>query len=285
MLQSGSKSNTNVAMSKIKQKKVLVTGGASGIGLLMGKMALSQGASHLIIWDVNEALLADTVASLAGEGFEVIGQKVDVSDSASVAAAAAVCAEKGMLPDILILNAGVVSGKYFHEHIGNEIEKTIGVNVLGVMHTARVFLPAMIERGSGHLVTIASAAGMLSNPKMAVYAASKWAAYGWSESVRLEMEQLKTGVKVTTVTPSYIGTGMFAGVKTNLVIPELRPEKAAKAVINGILRNKIFVRMPFMVYTIPFVKGILPVRWFDLFVGKGLGVYHSMANFKGRTSK
>jgi all-trans-retinol dehydrogenase (NAD+) len=140
----------------------------------------------------------------------------------------------------------------------------------------------MIQRGSGHLVTIASAAGMLANPRMAVYAASKWAAYGWSESVRLEMEQLKTGIKVTTVTPSYIDTGMFEGVSTNYVIPKLTPKRAASAIIKGISKNRIFVRMPFMVYTIPFVKGILPVRWFDFLVGKGLGVYKSMHGFTGR---
>jgi len=141
----------------------------------------------------------------------------------------------------------------------------------------------MIRRGSGHIVTIASAAGMLSNPKMAVYAASKWAALGWSESLRLEMALLKTGIRVTTVTPSYIDTGMFDGVKTNFLFPTQKPEKAASKIIRGIRKNKVFVRMPFMVYSVPFFKGILPTKWFDLIVGKGLGVYESMNSFKGRT--
>lgn len=269
-------------MSNFKDKNVLITGGASGIGRLMGEMALQKGAAQLLIWDLNQSLMDSVVAELGRKGHKVRGQKVDVSDQSSVTEAAAACLADGIVPDIVILNAGIVSGKFFHEHVGNEIAKTIGVNVLGVMFVAHAFLPAMIQRGSGHLVTIASAAGMLSNPKMAVYAASKWAAYGWSESVRLEMEQLKTGVRVTTVTPSYISTGMFAGVKTNAVIPELTPKRAAQAVIRGIERNRIFVRMPFMVYTLPFVKGILPVRWFDVLVGKGLGVYKTMEAFTGR---
>ena len=269
-------------MSNFKQKKVLITGGASGIGLLTGKMALEKGAAVLIIWDINVSVLDKVIADLSSEGYKVLGQLVDVSDRHSVAAAAKTCIETDNIPDILILNAGIVSGKFFHEHLEGEIERTIGVNVLGVMLTAKAFLPSMIQRGSGHLVTIASAAGMLANPRMAVYAASKWAAYGWSESVRLEMQQLKTGIKVTTVTPSYIDTGMFEGVSTNYVIPKLTPKRAASAIIKGISKDRIFVRMPFMVYTIPFVKGILPVRWFDFLVGKGLGVYKSMHGFTGR---
>ncbi len=270
-------------MSDFKNKKVLITGGASGIGLLMGKMALQNGAGELIIWDINQKLVAQEINNLVADGYKVSGQKVDVSDGQSVNEAATTLIDEGKVPDILILNAGIVSGKYFHEHLNGEIEKTIGVNVLGCMLVARAFLSEMILRKSGHIVTIASAAGMLSNPKMAVYAASKWAALGWSESLRLEMELLKTGIHVTTVTPSYIDTGMFDGVRTNFLFPTQKPEKAVSKIIQGIQKNRIFVRVPFMVYSIPFFKGILPTKWFDLIVGKVLGVYKSMNNFKGRT--
>ncbi len=269
-------------MSSLKGKKVLITGGASGIGLLMGKMTLGKGASELCIWDINPDAMHEVSEGLRKEGFRVIASKVDVSKPESVAEASQALIATGWIPDILILNAGVVSGKFFHEHATDEILKTIGVNITGAMLVAHAFLPEMVKRGSGHMVTIASAAGMLSNPRMAVYAGSKWAVLGWSESVRLEMEQLRTGVNVTTVTPSYIDTGMFDGVSTNFVIPRIKPEVAAAKIIRGIERNKVFVRMPFMVYTLPFVKGILPVRWFDVLVGKGLGVYKTMSTFTGR---
>ncbi|MCE1202488.1 MAG: SDR family NAD(P)-dependent oxidoreductase [Bacteroidia bacterium] len=269
-------------MSSLKGKKVLITGGASGIGLLMGKMALIKGAAELCIWDINPDAMHEVSEALREEGFRVISSKVDVSKPESVAEASRALIATDWIPDILILNAGVVSGKFFHEHAANEILRTIGVNISGVMLVAHAFLPEMVKRGSGHMVTIASAAGMLSNPRMAVYAGSKWAVLGWSESVRLEMEQLRTGVKVTTVTPSYIDTGMFDGVSTNFVIPRIKPEVAAAKIIRGIERNKVFVRMPFMVYTLPFVKGIMPVRWFDFLVGKGLGVYKTMSTFTGR---
>ncbi|HMM11894.1 MAG TPA: SDR family NAD(P)-dependent oxidoreductase [Bacteroidales bacterium] len=269
-------------MSKLKGKKVLITGGASGIGLLMGRMALAKGAAELCIWDINPEAMALEANKLKEKGYAVITRRVDVSDNSAISEAANALMAESWVPDILILNAGIVSGKFFHEHVPDEIQKTISVNISGVMLVAHAFLPAMIKRGSGHLVTIASAAGMLSNPRMAVYAGSKWAVLGWSESVRLEMEQLRTGIRVTTVTPSYIDTGMFDGVSTNFVIPRVKPEVAARKIICGIERNKIFVRMPFMVYTIPFVKGILPVRWFDVLVGKGIGVYNTMSTFTGR---
>ncbi|MDP3443608.1 MAG: SDR family NAD(P)-dependent oxidoreductase, partial [Ignavibacteria bacterium] len=228
-------------MSSFKNKKVLITGGASGIGLLLGKKALDKGAELLIIWDINTLLMEEEIAKLKALGNSVIGFTVDVSSADSVATAATKLIHNNQIPDLLILNAGVVSGKFFHEHQKGEIEQTIGVNVLGCMLPARAFLPDMIKRGSGHLVSISSAAGMLANPKMAVYAASKWAVYGWSESVRLEMQQLKTGVKVTTVTPSYIDTGMFDGVKVNIFLPKLSTEKAVRLILNGIERNKKFV--------------------------------------------
>lgn len=272
-------------MSTFINKKVLITGGSSGIGLLIGELALKKGADELIIWDINKAASDREVDRLKGLGYKAASYVVDVSDPEIVAEASERLLNEGIVPDILVLNAGIVSGKYFHEHVKGEIESTIGVNVLGVMLTAKAFLPAMLQRRTGHIVTIASAAGMLANPKMAVYAASKWAALGWSDSLRLEMEQLKTGIKVTTVTPSYIDTGMFDGVRTNAVIPKVKPDDAAKAIIRGIEKNKLFVRMPFMVYTIPLVKGLLPARWFDLLVGKGLGVYKTMSTFTGRKSK
>ena len=104
---------------------------------------------------------------------------------------------------------------------------------------------------------------------------------GWSESLRLELEQGNSGIKVTTVTPFYINTGMFKGVKSP-IIPLLKPEVVAKKIIKSIEKNKIFSRMPGIVYAMPFFKGILPQRWFDSVVGKVFGVYGAMDFFKGR---
>jgi all-trans-retinol dehydrogenase (NAD+) len=272
-------------MTKIAGKIVLITGGASGIGHLMGQLALENGAKELIICDIDAQRTDEAVSAFSLKGHKVRGLITDISSAVSVKRTAAICKQENLLPDILILNAGIVSGKYFHEHEGDEIEKTIGVNVLGCMLITSEFLKEMIQRGSGHIVTIASAAGMLANPRMAVYAASKWAVLGWSESLRLEMKRLKTGIHVTTVTPSYISTGMFEGARVNPLLPVLKPKTAVKKILHGIEKNKRFVRMPALVYTLPLLKGLLPASWFDSLVGYGLGVYRSMDHFSGHQGK
>ncbi len=130
-------------------------------------------------------------------------------------------------------------------------------------------------------MNIASAAGMVSNPRMSVYCASKAAVLYWSDSLRLEMERGRTGVKVTTVTPYYIDTGMFAGVRSPW-LPLVKTDRAARAIVNGVRRNRIFVRMPWMIYLLPMARGLMPQRIFDVVVGRGLGVYKTMDEFKGR---
>ncbi|MEI6454824.1 MAG: SDR family oxidoreductase [bacterium] len=268
-------------MTKISKTTVLVTGGASGIGRLMGDICLQEGAGQLVIWDKNKEKLDETTRELRGLNFIVYPYIVDVSDLHQVIATAKKVAEEVGAVDILINNAGIVRGKEFTEHTHEDIDLTMLINTNAVMHVTLEFLPAMIARKSGHIVNISSAAGLLANPRMSVYCASKWAVIGWSESLRLELEQARTGVRITTVNPSYIDTGMFQGVRTNPLLPILIPRKLAARVVRAIKHNLLVVRTPFLVRALPFTKGILPIRLFDLLIGKGLGVYNSMAGFKG----
>jgi short-subunit dehydrogenase len=269
-------------MTKIRGKKVLVTGGANGIGRLLGERCLKEGAAHLVIWDINEQRLAETKKDFEQKGYQVSTYIVDVSKIEEIKTAASLTLSEVGKIDILFNNAGIVVGKFFHEHTHEEISKTIEVNVLGVMHVARAFLPDMLREKSGHIVNIASAAGLLANPKMSVYVGSKWAVLGWSESLRIEMEEEKTGVKVTTVTPSYIKTGMFEGVKPPLLAPLLEPEEIVDKIIDAVKENEILVTAPWSVHLIPILRGLMPTRVFDWIVGKGLGIYESMASFVGR---
>ncbi len=269
-------------MSTFQNKNILITGGASGIGKLMGKAAIQKGIAHLVIWDINKKMLDETVQEFSSHFPNVHGYVVDVSNNDQIQSAAqSVKNEVGAI-DILINNAGIVVGKYFHEHTHAEIERTMAINSNAVMHTTLEFLPAMIKQKNGHIVTIASAAGMVGNPRMAVYAASKWAAIGWSDSIRLEMERLATNVNVTCVTPYYISTGMFDGVKSSIFVPINKPEVAVRKIIRGIEKNKLHVRMPLIVYTLQLFKGILPTRLFDLIVGQWLKIYKTMDEFTGR---
>lgn len=272
-------------MSSIKDKTILITGGASGIGRLLGRKLLNEGAKRLIIWDVDEAKLSETTRELKTDGFEVHSYVVDISSANNVIETAVKVREDVGNIDILINNAGVVVGKEFVKHTHNDIDTTINVNTLAMMHTTLEFLPEMIKRGDGHIVNIASAASYVSNPKMSVYAGSKWAVYGWSESLRLELEALENNLHVTTVTPYYINTGMFDGVKPRFLLPILDPDNVVDSIIKAIKKNKLFVRKPFMIKITPLAKGILPTRVFDLFVGKILGVYKSMDDFIGHKDR
>jgi all-trans-retinol dehydrogenase (NAD+) len=268
-------------VSRIRGKTVLITGGASGIGFLMGRKLLAAGAQHLLIWDIQKEAMDRAVAELASRGYRVDGFRVDLADPAQVQATVHAMQSRGIVVDILINNAGVVVGKPFVDHLPADIARTMDVNTLAPMYLTRELLPGMVARGSGHIVNIASAAGMLSNPRMSVYCASKWAVIGWSDSLRLEMEQARTGVAVTTVTPYYIDTGMFAGVRSR-VIPILKPERVADEIVAAIERDKIFLRLPRLVNFLPLLRGILPTRWFDRIAGEWFGVYESMTEFRGR---
>ncbi len=268
-------------MSKVSEKCVLITGGASGIGLLLGREVLKRGASHLILWDINEKMLAEAAANLRTLG-KVSTQKVDLSDLNQITRAKAELGDAKVIVDVLVNNAGIVVGKLFHEHTHEDIQRTLAINSAALMHTALTFLPDMLTSRQAQIINIASAAGLLSNPRMSVYCASKWAVVGWSDSLRIEMDKLYPHVKVLTVCPYYVRTGMFDGVSSP-VIPLLEPDFVVQSILNSVERGKIILRLPWIVNFLPILSGILPKRVFDLVVGSWFGIYKGMETFRGRT--
>ena len=266
---------------KLKNANVLITGGASGIGKIMGRMALEKGAANLIIWDINIAGIEAAVEELGRFG-KVHGYRVDVSDNQMVTETYKKVVEDCGEVDILINNAGIItSNKTFDQMTEQEIVRTIQINTIAPMFVARAILPGMIRRNRGHICNIASAGGMLSNPKMSVYAASKWGAIGWSDSVRIELQESKSKVRITTAAPYYINTGMFDGIKSR-IIPILPPNYAAKRILGAIERNVNFKGIPFGFHFIRFWQAFLPTAIFDFFFGRVCGIYHAMDGFTGR---
>jgi short-subunit dehydrogenase len=264
-----------------KNKTVLITGAASGIGRRFAETVASKSVSRLVLWDRNPEVL-DEVATGIGDQCEVILHGVDVSSKESVSTHASQLTDSGILPDVILNCAGIVVGKMFHEHSMDDIQRTMDINTTGSMWVVHAFLEAMIERGSGHVVNLASASGYIGNPRMSVYAASKWAVLGWSDSLRLEMEKLNTGISVTTVIPSYIKTGMFDGVKPPNLVPLLETDQIVDLMIEGISKKKSKIEAPFMIRFVPLIKSVLPESAFDWVAGNLLGVYRSMESFTGR---
>ncbi|MCO5249540.1 MAG: SDR family oxidoreductase [Chitinophagales bacterium] len=272
-------------MSKIKNANVLITGGAQGIGKLLGEKFLREGAGNLIIWDINDKNIEQTLNEFDNKGYQnVHAFNVDVSDVKDVERAATeVLLEIGNV-DILINNAGIVVGKMFWEHSMEEIDRVMQINVGGVLYTTRVFINEMIKQKRGHIVNIASAASFIRNRKMSIYLASKWAVKGWSDSLRLEVETLGGDLHVTTICPSYINTGMFKGVKAPLLTPLLEPEVITDAIIKAVKKNEVIVLKPDIVQLLPILSGLLPTKLYDL-TAEILGVYDSMDEFSGRNKK
>ncbi|MGH7790271.1 MAG: SDR family NAD(P)-dependent oxidoreductase, partial [Candidatus Binatia bacterium] len=170
-------------MSELAGRHVVITGGASGIGRLTA-LALARRGARLTIWDINREALDRVVAEL---GAEARGVLCDVGDRAQVYARAAETTAAGGPVDVLINNAGIVSGHDFLDLPDAKIQATFDINVLALFWTCKAFLPAMIERNRGHLVTIASASGLIGVARLADYSASKWAAVGFDESLRAEL--------------------------------------------------------------------------------------------------
>lgn len=263
---------------QLKGKTALITGGASGIGKIMGRLLLESGA-QLVIWDIDQRKMNATREEFKSLG-AVNTYRVDVSSPDGIKSAAQQVKKEVGTVDILINNAGIVVGKYFSEHNTSDILKTMEINALAPMYITNEFLPGMLEQNSGHVCNIASAAGTVSNPKMSVYAASKWSVVGWSDSLRVEMKQQKKEIGVTTIMPYYINTGMFDGVRSKL--PILKPEKAARRIIRAIERNKKLITIPGYMYRVTRLgQAIMPVGVFDWFAGDFLGIYKTMEHFTG----
>lgn len=274
----------------IKGTNVLITGGASGIGRIMGRICLEKGASNLIVWDINQANIDKTEAELSdvkpAEAGVSRGQIhsyiVNVSDPQAIKSAyEKVKSEVGEV-DILVNCAGIVRGNNtFDKQTVQDIDLTMDINANAPMYVALAVLPDMLRRDRGHICNIASAAGMLGVPKLSVYCASKWAVIGWTESMRVELKQARSHVRVTSVAPYFINTGMFDGVNSK-VFPILDPEKTAAKIIRAVEVGKSFRGIPFAYHFIRIWQGLLPNFLFDFIFGKVFGVYSVMDHFTGR---
>ncbi|HSP38674.1 MAG TPA: SDR family oxidoreductase [Frankiaceae bacterium] len=269
-------------MTALPGKTVVVTGAAGGIGRRMALKAAQQGAT-VVAWDIDGGRLDVLVKEIddvaPGRGHSYV---VDVTDADLVTETARKVESEVGPVDVLILNAGVINGKLIDELTDAEIRKTFDVNVLGLYWATRAFLPSMKQRRSGHIVTIASAAGLCGVVRQVDYSATKHAAVGFAESLRVELHRYAPDLKTTLVCPYYINTGMFDGVKSKVgwLLPILEEQDVANKVISAVERDKYELFMPWSVATLPFLRG-LPVRLFDRAMDI-LGVHASMDEFHGR---
>jgi len=271
-------------MTHLSGKTVLVTGAGSGIGRLMAVDVARRGAT-VVAWDIHPEPLEGLVREISDLGGRAYAFTCDVGDRAAVQETAERVRREVGPVDVLVNNAGVVSGRPLLELTEDDIERTFRVNVLAHFWTIRAFLPAMVEQGSGHIVTIASAAGLLGTPRMTDYAASKHASVGLGESLRLELSRIAPGVRTTLVCPSYIDTGMFEGadIRAHRLVPMLRAEDVAAAVVRAVEQDREQLLMPRIVNAVSPLR-VLPTRAYDAAL-RILGITGSMDRFVGRRTE
>ena len=270
-------------MHTLEGKRVLITGAASGIGRQLARRFAASGA-QVIAADIDGEGAGRTAAELVAAGAQASACVMDVTNPAQVRAARERINADGGPIDVLVNNAGVVFGGPF---LSVPIERhlaTYRVNTEGLAIVTHVFLPDLIARPEAHLVTVASASSFVGLPFGASYGASKWAALGFSESLRLELRELgHVHVGLTAVCPSYVGTGMFDGVTTPRLTRMLTPERVADLTVRAVLAGRAWVLTPWLVKVTPFLRGVLPRQVFDA-VARAFGVNTSMTSWHGRDS-
>ncbi|XP_049847857.1 epidermal retinol dehydrogenase 2-like [Schistocerca gregaria] len=267
----------------LKGEYALITGGASGIGKWIA-IKLAQEGAHIILWDIDKENLERAKAELEARGVRVYIYQLDLSVHEEVKRIGQRTLEEVGRVDVLVNNVGIVSGRLLDEIPDQMIDKILSVNIGSHIWTVKTFLPGMKRRNRGHIVTISSMAGYVSVPKMTVYSASKFAAVGFSECLRVELKKLHyDGVHTTCVCPFYVNTGMFEGAKLNtlfsFLLPVLEPEHVASKTISAIKKKDEVVILPTaakLVFLIRFFP--VPVQdWILSFVG----IYDTMDAFNG----
>jgi short-subunit dehydrogenase len=269
-------------MKDLKNKTVLITGGARGMGRLWAEHFISDGA-HVILWDIDLKELNNTKRELEEKHqTDILVQKTDISDISEVRRCATEALEIYGAIDVLVNNAGIVTGCEFLKTPEEQHSKIIDINLKSMFYTMKAFLPGMIKKGEGHIVNVSSASGFLGVPYMPAYTAAKWAVIGLTESIMLEMKVLgHKNIHFTLLCPSYVKTTMFQGVHAPLFSSLLDPEKFINLAYRKFKRGRYIIIEPWLAKLTPVLRGILPNKAFN-FIAKILGATSSMRDWKGR---
>lgn len=242
-------------MLKMKDKIVLITGAGSGIGQQTARVFADQGA-HIVMVDMSDEGLQQTAAMIAGTAGSCEQFRCDVSDRNAMSDLADKVHGKHTAVDVLINNAGIGSAGRFLETNLDTWEKVMAVNVMGVVHGCHFFAPQMVAaKNKGSIVNLASAAAFTAAKEMPIYAASKFAVFGFTESLRADMHDY--GIHVATICPGLINTPIVkntvfegeANLTSNakqkaMALYERRnypPEKVADAIYNAVVKRKSVV--------------------------------------------
>jgi NAD(P)-dependent dehydrogenase (short-subunit alcohol dehydrogenase family) len=250
-------------------KVAVVTGAASGIGLAVATRLAGEGM-RVVLADVEEAALATAAASLSADGAVATAVATDVADGASVEALRDAALSAFGAVHLVHNNAGVGCGGPLWTLTEDDWAWVLGVNLWGVIHGIRAFVPLLVEQGEGHVVNTASMAGLVSTPMMGPYNASKHAVVTISETLRLDLQQAGSPVAVSVLCPGFVQTRIHEaqrnrpggprgepfspGVIEHLVATGIPPAAVADAVLDAVTAER------FWVLTHPGMKAVVEAR-------------------------
>jgi NAD(P)-dependent dehydrogenase (short-subunit alcohol dehydrogenase family) len=188
---------------RVAGKVCLVTGAGSGIGRAIAER-LGEEGGRVVCADVDGATADETAARVTAAGGEAVGQRVDVADARAVDAAVASAVERWGRLDVLVNNAGVNLPGVLHEVDDAVIDRTLDVNVKGQIYGCRAAIPVMLANGGGSIINISSVNGLVSEPFLAVYSASKGASVMFTKGVALDYA--KQGIRCNAICPGWVDT-------------------------------------------------------------------------------
>jgi short-subunit dehydrogenase len=254
-------------MDNIRGKTIVITGAARGIGYATAQALLARGA-RVIIGDRDLDVLESAVAGISSLG-QVTGHPLDVTDKGSFAAFLDKArADGGGHIDVLINNAGVMPVGPFLEQSAQAIRSSIEVNLYGVLTGCQLVLPEMVKRRTGHIVNIASLAGMVAVPGQVVYAATKFGVVGLSSAMADEFAP--QGVQITAVLPTFTNTELIAGTSPSSAQKPVEPAEIAAAIVKVLDKPKSRVSVPAWGKSFAAVATLLPDggrRWLNKKMG------------------
>ena len=269
-------SNPRVDAARLASGTVAITGAGSGIGQALALLCATRGA-NLALCDINDEGLAATAERARSLGSTVLTRRVDVSDEAQMTEFAHAAHAQFDSVDLVVNNAGVAVMGGFLDTTVKDWDWLWSINVRGVVNGCQAFLPTMIEQGrGGHIANVASAAGLLANPDLGAYSATKFAVVGLSEALRTELKPHRIGV--TAVCPGVINTPITRNTKLRgagnteqrrdkvAAIYEKRgytPERVAHNILKAVHRDKAVAPIALEAHLMYGVSRVAPplARW------------------------
>jgi len=262
-------------MRDLRDKAVLITGAASGIGRATAREFAREGAGPVILCDINAQGLRETAALVEKMGRGAVVIQADVSNHESVRRMVEIALEQAGRVDVLVNVAGIGIGGPLEVLTMEDWRKVLGVNLFGMLHTVNLVYPHMLERGEGHIVNVASGTGLVvPSPYNSPYNTSKFGAVGFSESLMLEAGA--HGIGVTCVCPGVVKTPVYetspvkgfseeaAEKLLMLLAVGEEAEDTARSIVKAVKKNRFLVVTTLHMKAMVFFKWYLSFIWFPL---------------------